>query len=321
MFTIAARELTGPVNAYVFAVPANNVTITDYLADYKATDATTVATVGSMVLFLANLCNAQAGGAPTGAAANALKAFQDGAHAAIIALCAPAAAGGGGGGAAPAAAAAPNVENEENIANINANLPEAGKWLYNLISAAKKKKLDDKNVEGFFASLGHTGTRVQAVASLVNSVAPFFPDSIGTAAFRDLLMDNVWTQYRNTRVTTGKVLIRLVDDFVALRILADGDPTHLAIRASADAPWDINLSYAIPDKIKAYGYIFLEAAGTPIDDWKQGSKAVDQLPNARVKGCKVVFKKYLELKNNTTDIEAANTVAALQALNLAAFFA
>jgi len=104
-------------------------------------------------------------------------------------------------------------------------------------------------------------------------------------------------------------MVKLLDDFRELGITTAGDATEVAINAANDAPWDTSLSLAIPNKYKAYASVYLEVCGTGIDDWWQGNNAVDELPAARVRGAKVIFKKYLELKNNTDTIDAIDDIS------------
>jgi hypothetical protein len=297
MFAPTSNIAVAPVTTAVFSVPVAGVDISTYLSDFKATDPNTVATIGSMVVFLATHGMASA---TAQSSINTLKLFRPGAAAAILALCAP-----------PAVDV--QTDNAQNIRAIISNDGSAVGWLYNLINAAKKKSLTDSNVEGFFAMLGHVGTKASAVASLINRITPFYPDSVGDQAFRDLLVEGIWTTYRVNRVSAGPIMIKLLDNFRELGITVQGDATEVAIIAANAATWDTALSLAIPSKFKAYASIYLEVCGTGIDDWWQGNKAVDELPAVRVRGAKVIFKKYLALKNNTDDVDAINTIANLTA--------
>jgi hypothetical protein len=286
------------VTTPVFASPAAGVTISAYLEDYKATDPNTKATIGGMILWLARKAT-DTGVNPdvneVELRANCSNLFRTGAAAAIVALC-------------PHNAAAPVDENEENIVAIRINAENAVNWLADLVSAGHKKSLTEQNVEGYFAMLNHVGTKASAVASLVNKISPFFPDNVGDAGFRDLLAPGIWTTYRVSRVATGTILKKLLDDFRAMGITTDGDATEVAIEASAAAPWDLNLSLGIQNKYKAYGCIFLEAAGTPIEKWYQGNKAKDELPAVRVRGAKEIFRRYLEVKNEVRNLDGITTV-------------
>lgn len=208
----------------------------------------------------------------------------------------------------------PPTDNDFNLDAMAANAASCPNWLADLINAAKKKTLTDDNVEGYFAMLGHSGTKPSVIARFINQLCPFFPDMVGNDGFRALLAPGVWTTYRNTRVSTGLILRNLLPDFRAVRITVAGDANEVAIIASANSPWEVNLANNIPDKIKAYGCIFLQVAGTPIDSWYQGNKAVDDLSSAKVRGAKAIFRKYLEVKNNVS-VDAFTDVAAFTASN------
>lgn len=302
MFAPPSNLVVAPVTTPVFSTPAANGDITAYCSDFKATDPNTIATVGSIISVLADESLLAT---PLGV--NCAKLFRPGVAAEIIELCV-------------APDAADIDDNAANIRAILANKPSVPNWMINLISAAKKKPLEDGNVEGFFAMLGHTGTKASAVARLINQITPFFPDSIGDDAFRALLAPGIWTTYRNTRVSSGGIILKLLPDFRNLGITAIGDANETFITASANAPWDAVISLLILDKFKAYACIFLTAAGTPIDNWYQGNKARDDMPAARVRGATAIFKKYLEVKNNTQAIDGITTVAGFNVPAVTGFF-
>jgi hypothetical protein len=304
MFTLANNNVVAPIATTIFNSPATAADITTYLADYRATDNTTIATIGAMLLALATAAVAT----PADALAIVCAAmFRTGAAAAIIALC-----------AAPTGAA--TTDNEINIVAIQTNLPNSRAWIVNLVNAAKKSPVTEGNVEGFFAMLGHTGTKASSVARFINMVAPFFADNISQQAFRDVLASSAWTTYRINRFSAGSILTRLTPDFIALGILVAGDANTVHIAAANAAPWDHNLANAIPVRIKAYASIYLEAAGTPIDGWFQGNKAVAEMPSARVRTAKSIMKKYLEVKNNIPGLDAFADVAAFNAPAVRAFW-
>jgi len=145
---------------------------------------------------------------------------------------------------------------------------------------------------------------------LINKLSPFFPDSIFDSTFRDNLMKSSWTDYRVTRISSGKILINLLPYFRELGITVLDDAAESAIKRSDAEPWDFAIASKIPDKLLAYSYIFHEAAGTPIENWYQGRKAADKLPAARFKGAKDIFKRYLAVKNDASIYESYTTVGA-----------
>jgi len=283
MFTPLNNNVTAPVTTPVFTAPAAAADISTYLSDFRATDLNTIATVGAIVRCMC-LAAIGGGGVPVALRNNARKAFVADSYNAIEALMA-------------APGAAPINDNERSIIAIRLNGGSVINWMADLINAAKKKPISDTNVEGYFAMLGHSGTKPGVVARLINQISAFFPDSVGAAPFRALLAPGVWTTYRITRVSTGIILRELLPDFIALRIIIAGDANENAIVASSDAPWSVALAAAIPEKIKAYGCIFLQTAGTPIDSWYQGNRAMDGMAAARVRGAKAIFRRYLEVKN------------------------
>jgi hypothetical protein len=185
------------------------------------------------------------------------------------------------------------------------NVGNAIGWITDLVNAYKKKPLEEKNVIGYFASIGFECSRAQKVARFINMVGPFFPDMIADLAFRRTLVQNVWTDYRLARCSTGKVLH---ENMAALRTLGIvTDPIAAQITAANDAPWDVNLANQIPRSVVAFCYIYLEAAGRGIDKWYQGEKAVANLSAAKARAAKVIFRKYLDASNNTEAVEAADT--------------
>jgi len=295
MFGVANNAVVAPVTTVVLKTPAAGETFSGYASDLKCNNLNTIGTIMAMVRVLAN----DAGGA-TATSAQSAQIFRVGAPAAIIALM-------------DAAPAVPPTDDDYAKAAAIANVGNAGNWLLNLISAAKKKPITAENVTGFFAGLGHEGTNANSVASFINSIRGFSPDLVGNAGHRGLLAPGLWTTYRITRASAGAIMFELLGTFRELGITAMGDGTEVAITAARNAPWDLALANMIPVKYKAYAAIFLEAAGTPIDDWVQGNNAIDTLPAVRVRGIKTIFRRYLEVKNDTANIAAINTVAGFQA--------
>jgi hypothetical protein len=298
MFAVANNTVLAPVTVPVFSVPAAGVNVTTYLADFKCSDGQTVATVGAIINVLA--LKAQEGAASP-LKTSCLNMFTTGAAQAYSALISAAIGNG-------------VDDNAANVRAIRANIAAAPSWINNLVNAAKKKPITEGNVEGFFAMLGHSGTKASAVAFVINRIAVFFPDQINDANFRASLVAGVWTTYRITRYSAGTILVKLLDDFVALGILTAASPQYAAIVAAGDNPHSHVHASAIHDKYKAYGAIFLQAAGTPIDNWIQGNKAIDALPSAKVRGAKEIFRRYLEVKNNTTAVNSITSVAGFTAM-------
>lgn len=296
-FTRSGTGTIAPVITPYFSEPAAGVTITDYCGAYRATDPNTIATMGSMILYFATTATSAT---TTEHVTNCKKLFRGNAAATIVSLCAIPAAGD-------------TSENAQNIRAILANGNNCVNWIIDLINAAKKKTLETSNTEGYFASLGNTAIKVGAITHMINGVQCFFPDFllVDTSAMMRQLTPGIWTNYRISRVSAGSVLYKIREDFLALRIYAEGSATDLAIIACKDSPWDITLSLQIPEKVKAYGSIYLDAAGTPIDKWYQGIKAVNDMPSSKVRACKTVFKKYMELKNKMDDVESATEVSAM----------
>jgi len=274
MFNVATNTRVAPVITPLFRVLLEGEDITAISAEYRCVDSTTTSTFLSFVKLFADHAE---DGKPcgnlfhTGAAALFKTKFEnyglDNDNAKVVIKKA-----------------------------VTLNSANSASWFVDLLNAAKKKPLTDSNVEGYFASLGHEGTRPGPITLLINSTRSFFPDLVGTANFRDSLYDNIWTTYRLSRASAGSILIKLENEFTELGVFRGGDID--AIRLSADSPWDVRLASSIRDDLKAYASLFLEAAGTPIDNWYQGEKAVANLPAIKVKNAKAIFKIYLNLKNN-----------------------
>jgi hypothetical protein len=318
MFKPTTSNVVAPVTTPVFGNPADGEDAAAYVSVYKATDPNTIATVGSIIYYMASIAVTNE---DDELSKNVRNTFRKGAPQKIMDILGPPTAGGAGGAEAGAAQGVEEVtEDEENRDAIAANQASVPNWLANLINAAHKKPLDEKNVEGFFAMLGHSGTKNSAVARLINQLAPFFPDSISDVGFRNLLKPGIWTTYRNTRVATGGILLKLLDDFRALGITEKDDEVEKAIEKCSENHWDTEMSMLIPDKYKAYGCIFLEAAGTPIDKWYQGNKARDELPAARVRGAKEIFRTYLDIKNDVAKLKDIKTVPDLKSGVAKGFF-
>lgn len=303
MFRVTNNTVTGPVTTAVFGALPLNVNTSTALEEFRASDLNTKATLGAMISVLATTAVEPD---PIGNTA------EDEERRELITNCQnmflP---------AMPEtwnrifneAPANPPSESDTINAAIRRNVPQATKWLINFINAAKKKPLDDTNVEGWFAEMGHMGTKGAPIASLINRIAPFFPDRISDANFRVNLAPGIWSTYRQTRVSAGNIMAPLIEDFRSLGITTPDDETETAITNSRNNPWSTEMSLEIHNKYKAYAALFLEVSGRPIDQWHQGNSAVEELPSAKVRKIKDIFRRYLEVKNNTAGIDAINTVA------------
>ena len=304
MFRSNNNALVAPVTTPIFNAPEAAADISAYLGEFRATDNNTIATIGGMLLVITT--NAVSND-PSDLRTNVRNLFTGDSYNAVHALMS-------------ANAAAANSDNGRNVVAIRANVGAATNWLINLINAAKKKPLTEGNVEGFFAMMGHTSTRSAVVAQFINSIQVFFPDEINDHTFREELAPGIWTTYRNSRVSAGTIINKLLPDFRIMNITRENDANERAVIACAASPWDLELSLAIPEKLKAYAAIYLDVSGTPIEKWYQGNKAVDELPSSKVRKLKEIFRKYNELKSDVGDINAiANIRDFSNNANIAAF--
>lgn len=309
MFGLNVGNAVAPIVTHLFRtfefVGANNVPAPDNFSsvteEFKCTDQTTAACLGSMMVLCAQDVVSVA---PT--IASLAGAFDVQSAAGIDAAFTNAINAIGGN--------APVNDEEKLVKKIEANMVNAGRWIIDLVNAAKKKKLEEGNVEGYFASLGNDTIKPMPIMRFINDLSFFIPDHVNNANFRQLLTQGVWTTYRMTRVSAGKILFQLIDVFRELGITVNGDAVEVAIVASNNAPHNVALADQIPRKYLAYGCIYHIASGTPIDKWYQGNKAMNNLPSQRVRYLRDVFVKYHEIKNNAQGLNGAANLGALQTL-------
>jgi len=204
------------------------------------------------------------------------------------------------------------TEEEMLIARATGQMDPARMWIIDLVNASKKKELTPTNVESYYSSLSRSDVKGAPIASLINRVANFLPDLINDEGFRGDLTNNVWTSYQVSRVSTGKLLDEIRSHFIALGIYEEGDGADLAIQASKNSPHDISLSYNIPKELVGYASLFFQAAGKDVGKWYQGEKYESEIPAAKVKSIKMIFKKYLELDSNVAGIEESQNVQGLR---------
>lgn len=291
MFGRTDPGVVSPQRSPLISKPAPDATVISIAADHGGNNNLTSSILMAMIYFLAM----DSLSSDISAAAS-VRVFTAGAANSIIELV------------DKAPADADNLTDSEELAVVVVlNAGACGPWLYDLISAAQKKNLSPENVQGYFASLGFEGANCQSIARFINSVRSFYPDEIHDATFRANLTVSTWNDYRKSRASAGQILRGLITSFRELGILKGSDEAD--ITASAESPWNLELAGKIRSDLKAYASIFLETAGTGIDKWSQGNKAVAALPSVRVKGAKVIFKKYLDLKNNTERIDAIREVS------------
>jgi hypothetical protein len=198
------------------------------------------------------------------------------------------------------------------------NAGSAMGWMADLINAAKKKPLTEVNVIGYFASIDFTCKKPSKVMKFINAISPYFSDMISDEDFRASLVDNIWTQYRCTRCSTGKVLHENLSVLKELGIVTDDE--EQLIKDANDNLWDVDKALKIPRRVVAYCNIYLIAAGREIDNWYQGEKAMASLSASKIKSAKVIFKKYLAISSNVDAIEDASNLTQLHAAVPQGFF-
>jgi hypothetical protein len=182
-------------------------------------------------------------------------------------------------------------------------------WIADLINAAKKKPLTEVNVIGYFASIEFTCKKPSKVMKFINSISPYFSDMISDEGFRANLVQNVWTQYRCTRCSTGKVLYENLSVLRELKIVSEDEV--ILIEDDNENLWDVAKALKIPKRIVAYCNIYLIAAGREIDNWYQGEKSMAVLSAAKIRSAKLIFKKYLAISSNVNAIEDASNLTQL----------
>lgn len=195
--------------------------------------------------------------------------------------------------------------------SVESNSLSAAGWMIDLINANKKSKITRENVDGYFQSLGCSKIKAGGIAKFIHAISDYFPDEVSDQGFRDLLTPGKWTDYRLTRVSSGKIMVDYLPVLRELGFEARYPGMDAAIRASATAPWDISLADLIPSQCKAFVSIYTDDIGKGIDDWYQGEKATSELPADKMLVYRATSKKYIEFCKDTSTITAAPNKAAL----------
>jgi len=197
------------------------------------------------------------------------------------------------------------------------NQPGAAGWFFDLFMASKKKPLSSDNVNGYFLSIGVAEVSPAPIADFFNMIRGYMSDKVGLAQYRDATTGNKWMGYRLTRYSAGPAMLLILPDLIQIRAITEANAA--LVRVAALAPWDMVAADAIPRHAKGVAYVYYEAAGREIDDWKQGSAAADEIPSAIRKAYKAVFKKFFSLKVNTDSVEKAQNMEQLRALTAQIF--
>lgn len=190
---------------------------------------------------------------------------------------------------------------------IDANEPNTMGYVCDLINAAKKKELTPENVKSYFTEKGTSSVKGAPVASFINSAACFFPDDILEDNFRNNLSDGNWNDYHSSRVSTGKVLLPMIDMFADLGIINEEEAA--AIEFCAENSHNLATSAAIPKRVIGYANVYLETTGKGISNWYQGKKCEAEIPYGKLVDIKRIFKKYDEINNMVTGLDDAQTIA------------
>jgi hypothetical protein len=295
MFAPSNSNPSGAKAGSFIEAPVSQVLISKYLEEFSHSDETSMAVLGAILYTLADMSTD-----PGILGINCAAMFKSGAAADFMVLADQ-----------PVATAGSPTKEDDIRSLIKSNLASATQWICDLVNASKKKDLTGANVEGLFAAYGGASIKGSEIARFINSASDFLPDMINDVNFRKGLTNNKWTSYQVSRVSTGSILLKISNDFINLNIFEDGGAIHRAITDSAESPHNIALADLIPGRIIGYGAIFLDSCGTPIDKWYQGNKHRGELPNAKVAGIKVIFRKYLELNSAIAKLDDQKDVAGL----------
>lgn len=182
-----------------------------------------------------------------------------------------------------------------------------------LVAANQVSELADENIQSFFAAKG-TELNIGLVRKVVRYISSVEGSLMSSSIFQARSLDFKWMAYHTTAASGSGLVMRFLDMTGASKgdgnykggIFSVTEATYDLVVQSIRAPWEITAADRIPDRIKGFAYIFLEAMDLlPKNKWYQGLRASSNLSPNEILAIKAAASKHKALTSATTGISAA----------------
>lgn len=198
--------------------------------------------------------------------------------------------------------------NEEVSINLNKMLNKASKHIVELVGAYQVGGLRERNIESYF-KMAKAEIPVTRIMQLVHFMSLELPKIVEEEAFQEGIPGVNWLVYHTAAASTQQLVNKYLEETKEIKQIKVSDDTKLAVKAALDAPWDKALIDAIPRKIVAHCYVYLEATKQLPDNWYQGIKAVNNMSTGERTKFRAFYRRYSELYAKVDVIDAGKTIA------------
>lgn len=188
--------------------------------------------------------------------------------------------------------------------------------LFELVAADQVSKLASRNVNGLLASYGYDATTLamgDAIIPHLRYWSAKMPDVMQSATFKARIPNKLWLKYHTAAASSHELVGHFLSGTAGLMIPC-ANTTNLVNLAKA-APWDMQAQNNIPGRLVGLTSIYLRAVGMyPANKWYQGEKAELLLSPVERRYYESVFKKWMDLKTDSANINNAASLVALVGL-------
>lgn len=185
------------------------------------------------------------------------------------------------------------------------------RWILELVAANQVRRLTNENVVSYFQSINVERVNGATILSLIIPLSSVIGKVVTNDALRAVLSPTDWIRY-HTNATSTPILVQRAIEFIGTSIPGFWAPATLnAVTAAIAAPWNKQLSDAIPRKAVAATHAILTALRQCPKEWYQGNKAKTAMPASTYAAWILLAEKIQELTANEATIRAATTFANL----------
>jgi hypothetical protein len=189
---------------------------------------------------------------------------------------------------------------------------EAFGYFADLVNAAKKKPITEKNVEGYLEMINASEIRAGPVTRFINDIRGYFPDMVHDDDFRDGLAQQKWTEYRLARVHAGLIIYEILEPLTQLGLISVAE--RKLVTHGRDMKHSVIENDKIPRRLVLLAAVYHIAAGTRIDGWIQGEREISRTPRAKVAAIRAMWTKFFTIQGGLAVIDAASDVEELKTI-------
>lgn len=196
--------------------------------------------------------------------------------------------------------------NEELAINLHKLVQKAPKHIVELVGAYQVGGLRERNVESYF-KMAKAEIPVSRIMQLVHFMSLEMPKIVEYPQFQEEIPGVNWLVYHTAAASTQQLVQKYLEEIAEIKAITVEDGVKKQVRHALEHPWDKAIIDAIPRKLVAHCYVYLEATRQLPDNWYQGIKAVNSMSTSERTKFRTFYRKYAELAAQVDKLDAAKT--------------